>query len=405
MEYARGEDGLPLLDPATGEPIKTKQPTAREKRLAQLWKGLRVDARHAAAASRDLCLTLQNKHLGAAAAEDLGTRAPPKDVLEQLTLAGRRSVALRALLAELPFMDDVSDTVGGGVHGNGGSGGDANNALLSSSLKQVSQEDLLRELGSRMGAGSEDPSLAVERLAVAAGYTKRGSATDVYSGSMASRAPGTDKDVRFSLRCEGLSSAGFGAEQQQALEKLLAKGYGLKGSGASSKSGSGDVKVSVVGFSTGGAFAGASSGGFQSGEDSEESCVVVDCRAVGFKTATAAGKFIAAARAAPVPMGSERAFGRVTFEKPPSLCSGGDGDFGGGSSGGGGVPTAPTVAAATAGDGEAKLLVVPPTLANQANAYDPTVLEIEVISNPGRLRGSAPVGEPVVVRGLANGTK
>ena len=396
MEYARGEDGLPLLDPATGEPIKTKQPTAREKRLAQLWKGLRVDARHAAAASRDLCLTLQNKHLGAAAAKDLGTRAPPKDVLEQLTLAGRRSVALRALLAELPFMDDVSDTVGGG---------DANSAA-NALLKQVSQEDLLRELGSRMGAGSEDPSLAVERLAVAAGYSKRGSATDVYSGSMASRAPGTDKDVRFSLRCEGLSSAGFGTEQQQALEKLLAKGYGLKGSGASSKSGSGDVKVSVVGFSTGGAFAGASSGGFQSGEDSEESCVVVDCRAVGFKTATAAGKFIAAARAAPVPMGSERAFGRVTFEKPPSLCSGGDGtdgDFGGGSSGG--VPTAPTVAAATAGDGEAKVLVVPPTLANQANAYDPTVLEIEVISNPGRLRGSAPVGEPVVVRGLANGTK
>jgi hypothetical protein len=63
------------------------------------------------------------------------------------------------------------------------------------------------------------------------------------------------------------------------------------------------------------------------------------------------------------------------------------------------------VAAATAGDGEAKVLVVPPVLLGQANAYDPTVLEIEVVSNPGRLRGSAPVGEPVVVRGLANGTK
>jgi hypothetical protein len=400
VEYARGEDGLPLLDPTTGEYIKVKQPTAREKRLAQLWKGLRVDARHAAAASRDLCLTLQNKHLGAAAAEDLGTRSPPKDVLEQLTLAGKRSVALRALLAELPFMDETRDNLGGGS-------GDAN-ALLSSSLKQVSQEDLLRELGSRMGAGSEDPSLAVERLAVAAGYTKRGSATEVYSGSAASRAPGTDKDVRFSLRCEGLSSAGFGTEQQQALEKLLAKGYGFKGSGVSSKSSAGEVKVSVVGFITGGAFAGASSGGFSSGDGNEaSSCVVVDCRAVGFKSATAAGKFIAGARGAPVPMGSERAFGRVTFEKPPSLCSGGDGTDGdfGGSGGGSVVPSAPTVAAATAGDGEAKVLVVPPVLLGQANAYDPTVLEIEVVSNPGRLRGSAPVGEPVVVRGLANGTK
>jgi hypothetical protein len=320
--------------------------------------------------------------------------------VEQLALAGRRAAAVRSLLAELPFMDAAANDGLGGGAGDGRTG-DASSSS-SGSLKQASQEDLLRELGLRLGAGSDDPAAAVERLAVAAGFTKRGSAADVYSGSAAGRASQSDKEVRFSLRCEGLSTAGFGAAQQQGLEKLLAKGYGLKGSG---KESGGDAKISVVGFGVGGAYAGSTgvgSGGAGYGGEGG-TCVVVDCRATGFKTAQAAAKFAAGARAAAVPVGSERAFGRVTFEKPPCVCAG-DGD-GGDDGPRRGVPGAPTVAAASAGDGEAKVLVVPPTRADGSGAYDASVLEIEVVANPGRLRGSAPVGEPVVVRGLANGTK
>jgi hypothetical protein len=50
----------------------------------------------------------------------------------------------------------------------------------------------------------------------------------------------------------------------------------------------------------------------------------------------------------------------------------------------------PPQKAASPGDGEAKVPVLPPTLTSGAAAYPPGVLEIEV-SDPGWLRGSAPL--------------
>jgi len=371
---------------------QAKGPSKRERMRQELFKALRSDARKSSAAARDLCLTLQNKHLGAAqGAHD----APPPDVVEQLVLAGRRAAAVRILLSELAFMEPGADAiplVPGGVSGayapsvsEGGPGGSGGGGV---SIKKASQEDLLLELGSRLGARGDDPSLCIEKLALAAGFTKRGHAIDVYSGATASRLSTSSRDVKFSLRCEGLSVVGFDGARQAALEALLVKGYGLKKL-------DGDAKLSVVGFGTGGSYAGSGPGG-------EGACAVVELLVRGFKTSKAAIKFSTTARAAAVPVGSERSFGVVTFENPPTVCGGDGGGGGGGSSSAVAVPGAPAIVAASAGDGEAKVLVVPPSLAS--GAYDPSVVEVEVISNPGRLRGVAPVGEPVIVRGLANGT-
>jgi hypothetical protein len=265
-----------------------------------------------------------------------------------------------------------------------------------------------------LGGAADDLSLVIERLALSTGFTKRGNATEVFAGSVAGRVGSASaKDVKFSLRCEGLSTAGFDQQQQQSLEQTVAKGYGLKKQE--------DAKVSIVGFYAAGSDAGLKGKGF-AGEGG--TCVVVDMLLSNFKTPKHALTFVTKAKGNPVPMGtgSKALYGNVSFEKPPTV--GGSGGVGGGGGGGSdGVPGAPTIVAATAGDGEVKVLITPPLLSGlrsslagkaagggaggggEEHAYDPTVVEIEVVSAPGRLRASAPVGEPVIVKGLANGTK
>jgi len=123
--------------------------------------------------------------------------------------------------------------------------------------------------------------------------------------------------------------------------------------------------------------------------------VVVDIHVVNFKNPKACAKFVTAAReTGKVPI-SKSDYGEVTFEKPPCVCSEEAGRITG-------VPGSPNIVAVSPGDGEAKILVVPPSIGGK---LDSSVLEMEVISSPGRLRGMAPVGEPVIVKGLANGTR
>jgi hypothetical protein len=217
---------------------KLKENSSDPSLKDRMWEAIRKDAKAASAAQRELCLTLQNKTLGRTDVKDLN---PPKDVVEQLTLAGRRSGAIRLLLHELPFIDSsaTSDSDphhgGGGIHhgtsfasssfqsfnglGGGGGGG--------ASLHSASQEDLLKELGVRLGAG-DDSLLAIERLALATGYTKKGSSIDIFSGSANSRSSTSAKDARFSLRVDGISPDNFDGQAQAQLEAAIAKGYGLK---------------------------------------------------------------------------------------------------------------------------------------------------------------------------------
>jgi hypothetical protein len=140
-----------------------------------------------------------------------------------------------------------------------------------------------------------------------------------------------------------------------------------------------------------GSLAGSTGTGMAEGGGS----VVVDIHVVNFKNPKACAKFVTAAReTGKVPI-SKADYGEVTFEKPPCVCSEEAGRITG-------VPGSPNIVAVSAGDGEAKILVVPPSIGGK---LDSSVLEMEVISSPGRLRGMAPVGEPVIVKGLANGTR
>ncbi len=199
-----------------GAPVKkASAAAARAEAEAALWVGLRGEARKASAALRDLCLCLQNKHL---AGTEHG-RAPPRDVVEQLTLAGRRSGGVRLLLGELAFMDGlVEERVPGQAAGE-------DRAL---SLRHAGADALLRELGQRLGALTDDPGLAIERLALAQGFTKKGSVVEVYDRAARSRESVSDRDCKFTLRCEGLTAQHFDAEKQAALEAAVASGYGFK---------------------------------------------------------------------------------------------------------------------------------------------------------------------------------
>lgn len=221
--------------------LKLKENSSDPSLKDRMWESIRKDAKAASSAQRELCLTLQNKTLGRTDVKDLN---PPKDVVEQLTLAGRRSGAIRLLLHELPFIDASATIESDGVHhtGNGlaspGGGGIHHGGSFGSSLgsfngiggahlQTASQEDLLKELGVRLGAG-DDAMLAIERLALATGYTKKGTSIDIFSGSANSRSSTSAKDARFSLRCDGISPSSFDGEAQTAMEVALAKGYGLK---------------------------------------------------------------------------------------------------------------------------------------------------------------------------------
>jgi hypothetical protein len=160
------------------------------------------------------------------------------------------------------------------------------------------------------------------------------------------------------------------------------KGYGLKDSGS--------TKVTVVGMYVSGPLAGGTATGSCEGGSS----LVVDINVVNFKTSKACTKFVSAARDMAVPL-SKTDYGDVSFEKPPVICQDESLHIAG-------VPKAPTIVSVSPGDGEANVLVVPPSM---GASLDSSVLEIEVVANPGNLRAFAHVGEPVVVKGLANGTR
>ena len=69
-----------------------------------------------------------------------------------------------------------------------------------------------------------------------------------------------------------------------------------------------------------------------------------------------------------------------------------------------GPPDAPTVVTAIAGDGSAKVIVIPPVLADTGEP-NPSVERIEVVSTPGKFRASGRPGEVIVVPGLKNGIR
>ena len=255
------------------------------------------------------------------------------------------------------------------------------------------KEDLLRELARRIGAENDDPHVAIERLALATGFVKSNVAAGVAlpASSKNNAEDNAGRDVRFSVRIGGIAPLEFSEKKQIALEAELAKGYGVS---------DGPV-VRIVGISSGGGVAGLQPTG--KGEVGE--ALIVDLRVTGYKSPAAAARFVKKANEVGVPLG-KAGYGHCSFENPPMTVLAAD--QGGSSSAtvssGANVPLPPTIVAATPGDGEAKLLLLPPYSATDGGLLDTSVEEMEVISSPGRLRATGKPGEPIVVKGLTNGT-
>ena len=354
----------------------------KKKRLMNIWQDLRGKSRAAAAAARDLCLALQTKRLNDKSIDDKKC-APPRDIVEQLALAQRRSKALRLLLGELSFLgtEDEEDLIFLG-HTDG-----KENA--SHSLSGASQEDLLRELARRVGAGNDDPHMVIERLALATGFVKKTN-TAILRSQKNNAEENAGRDVRFSIRISGILLSEFNDAKQSTLETELARGYGIA-DGASMR---------IVGISSGGSVAGLA----QNGKDSAGE-LVVDIFITGYKAPAAAKRFVKKANDMGVPL-SRATYGYCTFENPPIQVLARDqgGDLSNELSMSTNLPLPPMIVAATPGDGEAKILLLSPNSLGSPEVLDTSVIEMEVISSPGRLRAIGKPGEPVIVKGLTNGT-
>ena len=146
---------------------------------------------------------------------------------------------MRLLLGELSFLstEDKEDLTFLG-HTDG-----KENA--SHSLSGASQEDLLRELARRVGAGNDDPHMVIERLALATGFVKKTN-TAILRSQKNNAEENAGRDVRFSIRISGILLSEFNDAKQSTLEIDLARGYGIA-DGASMR---------IVGISSGGSVAG-----------------------------------------------------------------------------------------------------------------------------------------------------